>query len=369
MAGQKPELTEKGGRLNAGSPPLHSAPRGVSQPCGLPHFPKFRRWRLRMSAALLSGLLLAGMLISASGGSVRSMENTMENRPLKAEDTLQDMLEHPALRSFAKHLLPRPEDAHALCTLGTVGRLMPWHHAVQPDDVVASLNRLIRDVNAGKPVFYSFYDEGPLRENTGLFFLRGKPGAPFALICPGGGFVYVGTFHEGLPLAEVINARGYNAFVLQYRTGGEETACADMAAAVSWIFRSAGELGVGTDGWSVWGGSAGARMAADMGTYGSAALGGDPLPRPSAVIMAYTSHSRYSRSDPPTFAVVSADDPIASPAVMRKRTDALLAAGIPAEFHLYRHASHGFGTGRGTDAWGWMDGAICFWEEHMSGNS
>lgn len=119
MAGQKPELTEKGGRLNAGSPPLHSAPRGVSQPCGLPHFPKFRRWRLRMSAALLSGLLLAGMLISASGGSVRSMENTMENRPLKAEDTLQDMLEHPALRSFAKHLLPRPEDAHALCTLGT----------------------------------------------------------------------------------------------------------------------------------------------------------------------------------------------------------------------------------------------------------
>lgn len=109
-------------------------------------------------------------------------------------------------------------------------------------------------------------------------------------------------------------------------------------------------------------------MAADMGTYGSAALGGDPLPRPSAVIMAYTSHSLYSRSDPPTFAVVSADDPIAGPAVMRKRTDALIAAGIPAEFHLYRHASHGFGTGRGTDAWGWMDDAVSFWEEHMSVN-
>ena len=35
---------------------------------------------------------------------------------------------------------------------------------------------------------------------------------------------------------------------------------------------------------------------------------------------------------------------------MRKRTDALIAAGSPAEFHLYRHASHGFDTGRGTDA-------------------
>lgn len=53
---------------------------------------------------------------------------------------------------------------------------------------------------------------------------------------------------------------------------------------------------------------------------------------------------------------------------MRKRTDALIAAGIPAEFHLYRHASHGFGTGRGTDAWGWMDDAVRFWEEHMSVN-
>jgi len=60
-----------------------------------------------MSAALLSGLFLSGTPVSASGGSVRSMENIMENRPLKADDTLQDMLEHPALRSFAKHLLPR----------------------------------------------------------------------------------------------------------------------------------------------------------------------------------------------------------------------------------------------------------------------
>lgn len=40
---------------------------------------------------------------------------------------------------------------------------------------------------------------------------------------------------------------------------------------------------------------------------------------------------------------------------MRKRTDALLAAGIPAEFHLYRHASHGLRHGRGHGRLG-MDG-------------
>ena len=46
------------------------------------------------------------------------------------------------------------------------------------------------------------------------------------------------------------------------------------------------ELEVSTDGYSLWGGSAGARMAANLGSYGSAAYGGDDLPRPAAVIMA-----------------------------------------------------------------------------------
>ena len=125
MAEHRAGLVKPGGRLYAGAPPFPTAPRGVSCPCGLLHSLLLCRWRLLMSAALLPGLLLSGTPVSAAGGSVRSMENIMENRPLKADDTLQDMLEHPALRSFAKHLLPRPEDAYALCTLGTVGRLMP----------------------------------------------------------------------------------------------------------------------------------------------------------------------------------------------------------------------------------------------------
>ena len=51
---------------------------------------------------------------------------------------------------------------------------------------------MIDDVAAGRQVFYEFYTEGqkqdaPARQNTGLFFYRGKPGAPFAIIAPGGG--------------------------------------------------------------------------------------------------------------------------------------------------------------------------------------
>ena len=37
----------------------------------------------------------------------------------------------------------------------------------------------------------------------------------------GGGYYYVGTLHEGIPVAQEINKYGYNAFVLKYRVDGE----------------------------------------------------------------------------------------------------------------------------------------------------
>lgn len=222
------------------------------------------------------------------------------------------MIYHPALADFGVHLLPKPEDVQSHLLLRDVDRLMPWHSHISPQVVVQAVNRLITDSMAGKKVFYSFYEEENKKAHTGLFYFRGKEGAPFALICPGGGFVYVGSLHEGYPLAEGISQKGYNAFVLQYRTGGEMTACEDMAAALSWIFENAEHLGITAAGYSVWGGSAGARMAADLGSFGASAFGGNDILRPAAVIMAYTGHSRYTENDPPAFAVVSSDDPIAS---------------------------------------------------------
>lgn len=285
---------------------------------------------------------------------------------LTEADTVADMVNHPAFAGFGVHLVPRPQDAQSDLPLREVGRLMPWHSHVRPDMVMTALNRMIDDATTGKTVFYPFHAEREKRERAGLFYFRGRPGAPFALIFPGGGFAYIGSLHEGFPLAEVLSREGYNAFVLHYRTGGPAVAYEDMAAALSWIFRHAEELEASTQGYSVWSGSAGARMAADLGSYGAAAFGGDSVPRPATVVMAYTGHDRYTESDPPTFAVVSEDDPIASPRVMERRIAALNAAGVDAEFHLYRNAGHGFGVGTGTDAEGWMELAVRFWEKHLT---
>jgi acetyl esterase/lipase len=221
----------------------------------------------------------------------------------------------------------------------------------------------------------SFYTDAerqqePARGHTGLFFFRGSPGAPFPVISPGGGFSYVGSVHEGFPHAAAISSKGYKAFVLRYRVGhGGAVATQDLAAAVTYIFRNAETLGVGIDGYSLWGSSAGARMAAAIGSHGVAHHGGGDVPKPSAVVMAYTAHSDYSSAEPPTFVVVGEHDAIAPPTAMEGRVEALRRAGTAVEFREYEGLGHGFGLGTGTSADGWVFDAIRFWETSLRRHS
>jgi acetyl esterase/lipase len=289
---------------------------------------------------------------------------------LTLHSSIRDLLSHPAFAGFGRLILPWDDRAYdGSMRLSNIGSLLPYHSHVNPGDVVTALNRMIDDARTGKTVFYEFYtgtqkQQQPSRENTGLFFFRGKPGAPFAVISPGGGFSYVGSVHEGFPYAVEISKKGYNAFVLKYRAGhGGSIATQDLAAAISYIFRNAERLGVRTDGYSLWGSSAGARMAAAIGSHGVARFGGDDLPRPSAVVMAYTGHSDYSSQEPPTFVVVGEHDSIAPPSAMERRIAALRRAGTEVEYHKFKNLGHGFGLGTGTSAEGWTDDAIRFWEK------
>jgi acetyl esterase/lipase len=289
---------------------------------------------------------------------------------LRIDDTLQDLLRHPAFAGHARLLLPwdeRPYDE--VMPLRQIGSLLPYHSHVEPRVVVEALNRMIDDTRRGQVVFYRFYSDAQMRadpgkENTGLFFFRGRPGAPFALIAPGGGFAYVGSVHEGFPHAQEISRLGFNAFVLRYRPGrGEQAATQDMAAALAWLFSHAAELGVDTAAYSVWGSSAGARMAANMGSNGPGGFGGGALPKPAVVVMAYTGHANVAAHEPPTFVVVGEEDGIAPPATMEHRVAALRAQGTRVEVRRYERLGHGFGLGTGTSAEGWVRNAVRFWSE------
>lgn len=290
---------------------------------------------------------------------------------IKSESSFGEILNHPALFDFSGRLLPwdgaavRPETK-----LSELDKLLPYHSEINPSENSSALNRLISDAQSGKKVFYDFYTKEQKKEdssknNTGLFFFRGRPGAPFAIVSPGGGFAYVAVLHEGLPVAEKISDLGFNAFVLKYRSGSGQYAVEDLAAALSYIEKHAADLEVAAENYSLWGGSAGARMAAAIGSYGTEAFGGDKVSKPAAVVMAYTGQSGFTVKDPPTFIAAADNDFIAPAAVMKRRAEGLIRAGVPVEFHVYSGLRHGFGTSTGTSAQSWIKQAVKFWEKFI----
>lgn len=66
--------------------------------------------------------------------------------------------------------------------------------------------------------------------------------------------------------------------MLKYRAGlGGGVVTQDLAAAIGFVFRNAAMLDVDARGYSLWGSSAGARMAASIGSHGVARFGGEEL--------------------------------------------------------------------------------------------
>jgi acetyl esterase/lipase len=290
---------------------------------------------------------------------------------LTVNDYVRDIVNHPAFDGFGELLLSRDNNSSYYNTsISNVSSLMPYHGNIRPEVVVASVNYMIDEVNSGKTVFYTIYTEeqkqrDPAKRNTGIFFFRGDPDAPFAIVCPGGGFSYVGSLHEGFPLAQRIGELGLNAFVIRYRIGSEQYATGDLAAAIACIFRNAETFGVSTADYSLWGGSAGARMAGNIALNGVAYYGGGNLPKPATAVIAYTGQSTYSSAFSPAFITVAANDGIANINTVEQRVENLRNAGVEVEYRRYQTAGHGFGLGTGTDAEGWLDLAVLFWQRHI----
>ena len=95
--------------------------------------------------------------------------------------------------------------------------------------------------------------------------------------------------------------------------------------------------------YSLWGGSAGARMAAWLGSRGTGAFGEKSCPRPAAVVMQYTGLSEVTGDEPPTYSCVGMDDGIAFYRTMQERTRRIChhqAADRPHRLSLPGHRLH-----------------------------
>ena len=316
--------------------------------------------------------------LSASAGESVTEYNHERNELMNAEKTtgtyytadsrIRDVAGDTAFGDYGRLIFPVDGGYMSGSTLGELR--LAWYNYINPDKTVEICNYMKNHADAGDTIFYDIYTEEEKtadqdKADTGLFFFKGNPGAKFAIINAGGGFAYVGAMQDSFPHALGLSKMGYNAFALIYRPGARN-ACEDLARAIAFIYEHAEELAVDTADYSLWGGSAGARMAAWLGTYGTESFGEKPHPHPAAVIVNYTGLSEVTGYEPPTYSVVGTGDGIANWRTMQRRINGIKANGTDAEIEVFDGLPHGFGLGVGTKAEGWLERAVFFWERNMS---
>lgn len=221
---------------------------------------------------------------------------------------------------------------------------------------------------------------------------------PFAVICPGGGYSMVCSFVEGMPFARRLNEMGYHAFVVYYRVKDKARFPApqdDLARAVREIHAHAEEWNLDTQGYSVWGASAGGHLAASFGT---ASMGyvKYQLPKPAAMVLTYpvitmtelthagtrdnllgknptreqiiqtSVEQQVTEVYPPAFIWCGDGDKTVPPDNSRRMAAALKEKNIPCELREYPGVDHGVGLGEGLCCEDWIEHAVAFWEEQRA---
>ena len=279
---------------------------------------------------------------------------------------IEDVINDSSFGNFGRLIFPVDEGYYSGDILKDLR--LTWYTNIKSEKTVEIVNYMKEKSSNGEKIFYDIYTDeekkkDPSKNDTGLFLFKGKPGEKFAICNAGGGMVYVGAMHDSFPHALELSKKGYNAFALIYRPG-YDTATKDLARAISFIFEHKDSLQVDTDNYSLWGGSAGARMAAWLSTYKTSDFGEKEYPRPTACIMQYTGLSEVRGNEPPTYACVGDNDGIASFRVMTDRINKIKKNRTNAMIEVFRGLSHGFGLGEGTVAEGWIDNAVKFWEDN-----
>lgn len=240
--------------------------------------------------------------------------------------------------------------------------------------------------------------ERPQRKRVVLeSYVIGK-NAPTVLICPGGAYKFVSDSNEGRPLAEKLNARGYNAFVLFYSVGSGNGRfpfpLEDVARAIQFIKANAAEWDTDADSISLMGSSAGGHLCAFFATqynrFEKEYEGERYSLKPKSLVLSYPvitmgelTH-RVSRriflgafsgkaerekasvelnitnDYPPAFMWHNRDDASVDVRNSIMLHEALDKKHIQNEICLYETGGHGIGLAEGKDAEGWIEKAIDF---------
>ncbi len=206
----------------------------------------------------------------------------------------------------------------------------------------------------------------------------GEEKKPAVIICPGGGYEEVCFSGEGTPVMHYMEARGYRAFILRYRTGKDGVYPApkeDLDRAVRYVRTHADQYGADPGNLMTMGFSAGGHLCALQ-----AALC-DRETRPDKVCLAYPvisfgaeahagsaqaltggraqlrealSVERLVTGDyPPAFVWTCRDDDCVPPSNAVRMGEALKCAGVRHELRVYPSGGHGCALAFSKEAHDW----------------
>lgn len=347
-----------------------------------------RKLLLAAGAAALIACAAAGSY--AFGSNHRAYyDSDSHYLPIKAGDSFAYAEGHPAFAEFSTFIQPWKDQKNRVVTPKLSIRSVCDFNHFNTQAIVDGFNFIIEE-SEKRDIFFDFYTEeeraaDPSKEETGLIFIPGEKDKPFAFLVSGGAFQSVCLFAEAFPAGKELHDAGYNIFMLKYRVNPEGDtsdifmnrqqvyANEDFGRAMQYIASHTDQFSVSMDDYSVWGFSAGGRLCHLWGLDNEFGYGHYGLPSPAATVLAYSgwydeAYKGQYGTEPPTYlAWLDNDDVIGKHNVdgIKKYIAVLKELQIPVEDQIYHEAKHGFGAGQGTDAEGWMENAVDFWNRHI----
>lgn len=273
--------------------------------------------------------------------------------------------------------------------------------AWNPDDIVDGLLHILYHKQKGTPVLHMIYSEAELaddpekRQTALMWFPADNPGQ-FALVCAGGAYQAVASNAEAFPIAKRLNELGISAFVLRYRVGVSSTAEKaeqDLHTAIRYILANKDKFCV-TDDFALFGFSAGGHLVAEYGSTNRGYIKNN-LPKAAMLSLCYPALNLDHKSEviesmvnamlkpgwteddkaefnvfkhmdatyPATFIWHTTEDAITPYDLnFTPMIEQLEANSIPYQAKSVKRGEHGLGLGSGSEAEGWLDEAVKFWQ-------
>lgn len=348
-----------------------------------------------MRTAVCALGMLASLSLSAFAAEYGAADITTQT-------TMKELRENPSIKGsgFYTYSSEWSEDDHRYDDY----TLLQYTGSGAAQDAADAMNLMIENYNHGVQITWQVYSEEEIAANSQLgmvqlyYFPAKTSGAKYAIVVPGNGGPTTAELNEGAAVASQLHDAGYAVFVLRYRSfwdASDNAPMQDIANAVKYVDAHAQQFEVQRENYALVGFSSGGQIIGLLGSdspkFGWKAFG---IPQPAALLLGYPINDfaevkpvyqvlidpvgigwRYYWTDisdvvnenyTPIYFWYGDNDVYMRRMVFclqgPKLEKALADSGAVYQCLHVKNGPHASGTARGTDAEGWVQQAIAFWE-------